>query len=128
MARVRSTGNRTTEWRLRGALIKYGVSGWRLNSRELPGRPDFVFREAKVAVFVDGCFWHGCPSCGRLPKTRQAFWRTKIAANVLRDKRDNRKLRQLGWTVVRIWEHELKSRDTKRCISRIRRLLESRKQ
>lgn len=108
MSRVRSTRNRSTEWKLRAALVRNGVKGWKVTSRQLPGNPDFVFPKRKLAVFVDGCFWHGCPKCGRLPQTRKLFWRTKIVGNVKRDKRQRTKLRSLGWRVVRIWEHELK--------------------
>ncbi len=71
------------------------------------GNPDFVFREERVAVFVDGDFWHGHPSRGRLPKTNVEFWKSKIAINKRRDRCVNRALRNEGWTVVRIWESEI---------------------
>lgn|GEM_PF-247160 len=107
MAGVRSTGNRSTEWRLRGALVGAGVRGWTIRSRDLVGTPDFVFRHRKVAIFVDGCFWHGCPE-KRLPTTRRPFWREKIEMNKRRDRRVDRSLRTDGWRVVRIWEHDLR--------------------
>jgi DNA mismatch endonuclease (patch repair protein) len=72
-----------------------------------PIRPDIVFGKAKLAVFIDGCFWHGCPQHGTLPaKTNRSFWVGKIAANKARDKRNNEALRAAGWRVIRAWTHE----------------------
>jgi len=110
MSRIRGSGNRTTEWRLRAGLVRAGVRGWNLGTRsDLPGRPDFVFGAVMVAVFVDGCFWHGCSRCGRgrAPRTNANFWRKKIVGNAARDRRQNATLRRRGWTVLRIWEHQL---------------------
>jgi DNA mismatch endonuclease (patch repair protein) len=87
------------------------------NCKELPGSPDIVLREDKVAVFVDGDFWHGW----RLPAWEHKlteFWRSKLHANRKRDRRNFRRLRAAGWTVIRIWEHELKS-DIKRAMARV---------
>ena len=81
---------------------------------QLTVRPDFVFRAARLAVFVDGCFWHGCPRHGTRPKGNAAFWRRKFAANRARDRRVNRALRRAGWRVLRIWEHTLRWATTKR--------------
>lgn len=78
------------------------------NDKMLPGAPDLAFWSRKVAVFVDGCFWHGCAMCFRMPKTRKAFWRDKIERNQRRDRRADRALRKLGWAVWRIKEHELR--------------------
>jgi DNA mismatch endonuclease (patch repair protein) len=72
-------------------------------------RPDFVFPKQRLAVFVDGCFWHGCPRHGTQPKGNAAFWRKKISGNQIRDKRVNRILRGAGWQVLRIWEHDLQN-------------------
>lgn len=108
MASVRSTGNRSTEWRLRGALISSGIGGWRLNVKTLPGRPDFVFAAERVSVFVNGCFWHGCPHCYRRPKSRRNYWDKKVLDNIKRDKKSQIALRRQGWRVIRLWEHELK--------------------
>src|SRR5687767_11032859 len=85
MARVRSAGNGTTELRLRSLLRAAGITGWR-TQLSLAGTPDFAFRRSKVAVFVDGCFWHG-HACGRnlTPKRNAAFWKAKIASNRRRD-------------------------------------------
>jgi len=125
MSRVRSTGNLTTEKRLASLLRAAGVGGWRRH-QPLPGCPDFVWPKAKVAVFVDGCFWHG-HDCGRnvRPRTNAKAWRDKIERNQARDRRATRVLRRLGWTVVRIWECGL-AKDPDRCLDRIRRRLEER--
>jgi DNA mismatch endonuclease (patch repair protein) len=80
MRAIKGKGNRSTELVLRMVLVRNGIQGWSLNSR-LPGRPDFLFETKKLAVFVDGCFWHGCPRCGHTPKTRSAFWVKKFESN-----------------------------------------------
>ena len=109
MRAVKSKGNLATESRFRFALVSRGISGWRVHPIELPGRPDFVFSTSKVAVFVDGCFWHGCPRCGHVPHTRSGFWRAKIERNKDRDRRAGRNLRKLSYRVVRFWECELRA-------------------
>jgi len=86
---------------------------YRLKSR-LPGKPDIVFPRSKVAVFIDGCFWHGCPKHAVLPKTNRAFWRRKLSRNIQRDQEVNRQLRKMSWRVVRLWEHEVEA-NPKRC-------------
>jgi DNA mismatch endonuclease (patch repair protein) len=87
------------------------------------GKPDFIFRAAKLAVFVDGCFWHGCPKHATKPKSNRSFWATKLSRNKARDVVVTRTLRKLGWRVIRIWEHDL-CRDAL-CLTRIRRALVS---
>jgi DNA mismatch endonuclease (patch repair protein) len=74
---------------------------------KLPGKPDIVFTRAKIVIFVDGCFWHGCPIHGTRPKTNQIYWHPKIARNQARDAEVIERLGQLGWTGVRVWEHEV---------------------
>jgi DNA mismatch endonuclease (patch repair protein) len=120
MARVRSKGNATTEKRLAKLLRKAGLQGWR-SHQPLIGKPDFAWRTAKLAVFVNGCFWHG-HRCGKNinPKINAAAWLEKLTKNRARDRRVNAELRKSGWTVVRIWECALR-RDPERCIERIRR-------
>lgn len=120
MARIRGTGNRATELRLIALMRAGGITGWRRGSR-LPGRPDFVFAARRLAVFVDGCFWHGCPQHFTRPKSRRAFWVAKIAANRARDRRVTRELRARGWTVLRIWEHALRPALAARTLARLRR-------
>jgi DNA mismatch endonuclease, patch repair protein len=107
MAAIRSKGNLSTEMRLISLMGRFGVTGWRRGS-QLPGRPDFVFSHECVAVFVDGCFWHGCPRCSRGVRSNSAFWLAKIAGNVRRDARVSRRLRRMGWSVVRVREHEIR--------------------
>ncbi len=84
-------------------------------------RPDFVFRKERVVIFVDGCFWHGCPIHGTRPKDNRAFWRKKITANQTRDRRVHRALRHSGWKVLRIWEHSLRPKRLPAVLRRIAR-------
>ncbi len=93
------------------------------NNRRRRVRPDFVFPKLKLAVFVDGCFWHGCPKHATWPKTRAAFWRKKIARNKERDRQVNYALRKRGWTVVRVWEHELTRKREPQLVRRLQRQL-----
>lgn len=105
----RSSGTKSTEWKFRSLLIRSGIRGWKMGHRSgLPGGPDFVFPRSRVAVFVDGCFWHGCRRCRAIPASNRAFWSAKIAANKKRDRRANRLLGAQGWRAVRYWEHELR--------------------
>lgn len=96
------------ETRLRQELWRRGLR-YRVDVAPLSGmrrRADIVFTRAKVAVFVDGCFWHRCPDHATVPKSNRAWWRAKLEANVLRDRDTDRRLLETGWTVVRVWEHE----------------------
>lgn len=106
MSRIRSRDT-APELKLRRALWAAGLR-YRLKTR-LPGQPDIVFPGAKVAVFVDGCFWHGCPMHYSGPSTRSEFWARKLRDNVMRDARVDSELGDLMWTVVRIWQHDLGS-------------------
>lgn len=110
MARVRARGNASTELKVVSLFRKNKIKGWR---RHLPivGRPDFTFPKAKLTVFVDGCFWHGCPRCYSTPTTSKAFWKAKLAKNKVRDLAVNRQLRKDGWNIIRIWECKLKNPD-----------------
>lgn len=119
---IRGRNNRTTEVRFRLALVRAGISGWKMHNRALPGNPDFVFPKEQIAVFVDGCFWHGCRRCGHIPKTNTSFWHAKIQRNIERDRANIRKLRERDFIVTRIWEHELKT-DLAGCVVRIAALL-----
>lgn len=109
MARVKSRDT-TPERLVRAALRRIGRPGYRLDRRELPGRPDIVYIGRKLAIFVHGCFWHGhgCPRGARVPKTNTAYWRAKIARNCARDAANAEALRALGWRVLTLWECELK--------------------
>lgn len=122
MSRIRGKRNASTELRLVSLLRAERMHGWRRNS-SLLGKPDFVFPKQKLAVFVDGCFWHG-HDCGRnlKPKRNVALWRQKISGNQYRDRRVARTLRSAGWRVVRIWECALAKRP-KTCIRKIQQAL-----
>lgn len=123
MSLIRSRGNKATEMRLIEIFREYGITGWRRN-QPLIGKPDFIFRREKVAVFVDGCFWHGCPKCYKRPGSNQEFWDTKVFTNRKRDRLVNRELRKAEWKVVRIWQHQLKS--SSRVARTVKRVLEAR--
>jgi DNA mismatch endonuclease (patch repair protein) len=122
LSAVRGRGNRTTELRLRLALVRARITGWNVQPFGLPGNPDFVFPRERIAIFVDGCFWHGCPRCGHIPKTNSPFWQAKIQRNIERDRANIQKLRESDFIVTRIWEHELKS-DLAGCVVRIASLI-----
>lgn len=107
MSRIRSRGNQATEVALVRLFRADGITGWRRN-RPVFGRPDFVFTQVRLAVFVDGCFWHSCPKHATFPSTRKDFWSRKLARNKARDRLVTRELRRRGWRVLRIWQHELK--------------------
>lgn len=108
---------------LRRALRRRGITGYRMNRKGVPGRPDVTFSEYRLAIFVNGCFWHRCPRCGLpLPKTNRAFWKRKFEMNVERDARKRKELKTAGWQVITIWECEIKS-DVDRCVRRIERSL-----
>ena len=119
MAQVKSSGNRSTEALLITVLREKAITGWR-RRYPLAGKPDFVFPKARVAVFVDGCFWHGHPTKCRVPKTHREYWEQKIDRNVARDRLVTRRLREKGWKVVRIWEDVVQKPTT---IRRLRKAL-----
>lgn len=115
------------ERRLWAMLAGMRLRGWRKNAQDLPGKPDIAFDALKVAIFVDGCFWHGCPTCQRpLPQTRTEYWRGKIERNVQRATQANRQLQTQGWLVMRFWEHEV-LRTPRAVRQRLKRLLSRRR-
>ena len=143
MAKVRGRGNLSTELVLARLLRANKISGWRrqvqirgraaLPRRQIQAtghrrptffrvRPDFVFRRVRLAIFVDGCFWHGCPKHATKPKNNRAFWQRKLSANKTRDRLVNRTLRRTGWRVIRIWECALK-KNPLNCLKRIQRVV-----
>lgn len=126
MRAIRSYGNRTTESRLRSSLVSRRTGGWILHTRELIGRPDFYFEAERLAIFVDGCFWHGCPNCGHVPKTNQSYWDDKFKKNRIRDEKVSRKLRSSGISVLRFWECQVRH-DLSGCVKNIQRRLSSRR-
>lgn len=122
MSRVRSANNLATEVRLIELFRLVGISGWRRKVK-LFGKPDFVFPRHRIAVFVDGCFWHCCPQHSSQPDSNRAFWSAKLARNKQRDLLVTRTLRKRDWHVLRIWQHELNRRNSARCILRIRQAM-----
>jgi DNA mismatch endonuclease, patch repair protein len=148
MSRIRSTGNKDTEQKLAGLMRAAGITGWRRQvklrvktwrgeksrggqeegakvnaGKALQVRPDFVFRAQRVAVFVDGCFWHGCPRHATRPRQNRAFWDAKLARNKARDRAVTRGLKRAGWTVLRIWECALVKSRQAATLRRIERVI-----
>jgi len=108
MAAIRSRGNKATELSLIRIFRENRITGWRRNVK-VHGKPDFVFHEQKVVVFVDGCFWHGCRAHLRMPASNTEYWSQKLRGNVARDSVTTKRLKESGWHVLRLWEHELKN-------------------
>jgi DNA mismatch endonuclease (patch repair protein) len=118
MSKIRGKGNKDTEVALAKLFRVHGITGWRRHY-PITGKPDFAFPKQKVAVFVDGCFWHGCPKHGTQPKGNSVFWAAKLETNKARDRRVNRELKAKGWRVVRVWEHDLSKARQATALSRI---------
>ena len=126
MSTIRGKSNKSTEMLLKMALVRAGVGGWISHPVDVYGKPDFFFRKKKcLAVFVDGCFWHGCPKCGHIPKTNRPFWSAKLLRNRQRDLSTSRRLRAQNITVLRIWEHDVANR-LQYCVGAIKNSLSSR--
>ncbi len=123
MRAVKNRRVKATELSLRARLVAAGIRGWRMYARDLPGTPDFIFPAARVAIFVDGCFWHGCPHCYRRPQSSQRYWDAKLDRNRQRDRLVTRLLRSQGWSVLRIWECDLPQKGTHRVALRISKAL-----
>ncbi|MEJ0091108.1 MAG: very short patch repair endonuclease [Limisphaerales bacterium] len=150
MSRIRSRGNKDTEVVLAKFFRRHKISGWRRQvqiigkpvaavydrrslrvatfgvhraplQKTFRVRPDFVFPKLKLAIFVDGCFWHGCPKHGTKPKGNAAFWRRKFSRNIARDRLVTRTLRRANWQVLRIWEHDLARKHEAHLLRRIQR-------
>ena len=115
MSRIRSK-NTSPEMNLRKILWNKGYR-YRIHYK-LPGKPDIVFVGKKVAVFIDGCFWHKCPKCYIAPKSNKKYWLPKIEYNVKKDEENNKTLKKIGWKVIRVWEHEIK-KDLNKTVKRI---------
>jgi len=126
MAAVRGHGNKTTEQRLRYALVRSGIKGWHVRPKGLRGNPDFLFSKLKVVVFVDGCFWHGCPNCGHVPNKNRPYWSAKLERNMERDVKTTAHLKKEKFKVLRFWEHELK-RNLPKCLAKIEATLKARR-
>lgn len=122
MRSIKST-NTSIEMLFRKALWRAGVRGWRLHPKNVIGRPDITFHRKQVAVFIDGCFWHGCPSCYKRPKSNQGYWDTKILSNTSRDRSVTNYLVEEGWTVLRFWEHDIR-KDKELCVQKVANALD----
>lgn len=122
MSRIRGRGNKDTEIVLAALLRRNRIVGWRRH-HAIFGRPDFVFAKLRLAIFVDGCFWHGCPRHATQPKNNAAFWMKKLAGNRARDRLVSRTLRAKGWRVMRIWEHDLTKKNQPRLLRRLLRYI-----
>jgi DNA mismatch endonuclease (patch repair protein) len=110
MSRIRGRGNKDTETVLARLLRANQITGWRRH-RNLVGRPDFTFQKQRVIIFIDGCFWHGCPEHGTRPKSNTGYWDAKLKRNAERDRAVDAALASKGWHVLRFWEHELKQKE-----------------
>lgn len=117
MSRVKGRENKATELRLIEIFKNNCITGWR---RRVPlfGNPDFVFRGARLAVFVDGCFWHSCPKHRTQPVNNSNFWQGKLQRNIERDRLVNKTLKNQGWQVLRVWQHELLRKNEARLLGR----------
>ncbi len=120
MSRIRGRGNKDTEVALAKLFRRHRINGWRRNQK-IFGKPDFIFHKLKLAIFVDGCFWHCCPKHSNVPVGNRAFWERKLMSNRARDLLVTRTLRARGWRVMRVWEHELSRKNEIRLVRRIRR-------
>lgn len=121
MAAIRGRYNKSTELVLVSLFRTAKITGWRRHGR-LPGTPDFIFPNQKLAIFVDGCFWHGCAKCDLQSRTNAHFWKEKIATNKERDKKVKIELSKKGWQVFRVWEHDIKHNPT-RVLKRIEKFI-----
>lgn len=121
MSKVRSKGNKSTELRLIEFFGERGIKGWRRNY-PVKGHPDFVFPKRRIAVFVDGCFWHGHDCRNTRPKENADFWMAKRERNVARDKAVTEEFERRGWTVLRIWECELKKKNLPELLAKLENL------
>lgn len=128
MQAIRRTGTKP-ETALRSELHRRGLRFRKDLRLDLPGgrvRPDIVFTRARIAVFVDGCFWHACPEHGRAPTQNTGYWGPKLARTVERDRSNSAVLREAGWTVLRFWEHEPTSASAARVVATVCATSESR--
>lgn len=121
MSTVRSKNTRLEE-KMIAILEEAGLSGFTRYASGLPGTPDVAFNEQRVAVFLDSCFWHGCPKHLRRPSSNTEYWQSKIDRNIKRDRRQRAALRRLGWSAIRVWEHDLP--DPSKVVRKVRRALE----
>jgi len=125
MSRIRSKNTKPEE-RMKDLLREVGT-GFQHDDWTLPGRPDFTIADRRLAVFVDGCFFHGCPAHYKLPKSNRAFWHNKITNNMRRDKRVDGQLRRKGWSVMRVWEHSTRPGSAEKLLERLGKRIATRR-
>ena len=127
MSRIRNSGTKPEKQILHTISQFFYPRGYRYrkNYAELPGKPDIAFTKQKVAIFVDGDFWHGYKSKNWLNKLPRKYWQNKIRSNIQRDAENNKKLKSLGWKVIRFWEHETES--SQATISKVHKVLKPRR-
>ena len=111
MSAIKSKGTKL-EKKLKSGLDSRGIKGYKQNCDEIYGHPDFVIKKARIAIFLDSCFWHGCSQHLRMPSIHQDYWESKIKRNRQRDRAVSKELRSKGWRVIRIWEHSLNNPKT----------------
>ena len=121
---VHSAGNKSTEMRLITLFRENGITGWRRNYK-VKGHPDFVFLNKKIAIFVDGCFWHGHDCRNTRPKDNEDYWKKKRERNIKHDKEVTALFESRGWTVIRIWECELKKKNLPQTTSTLLSVLQT---
>ena len=124
MQKVKSSGNKSTELRLISVFKENNISGWRRNYA-VKGHPDFVFLKMKIAVFVDGCFWHGHDCRNTTPSDNKEYWDRKRQRNIQHDREVTAIFEARGWTVIRIWECELKKKNVTILLKKLEPLLSS---
>jgi len=122
MGNVKARGNKSTELKLLTLFKENGITGWKRNY-PAKGKPDFVFLPQRVAIFVDGCFWHGCEKHCRIPSSNQDYWLAKINRNKERDIAVTVAFQKRNWKVIRIWEHELKRDYFENIICKIKKIV-----
>ena len=122
MKRVHAKGNKTTELKLISLFNSYGIRGWR-RGYPVVGHPDFVFLDRRIAVFVDGCFWHGHDCRNTRPKDNEEYWSDKRRRNIEHDNQINNRFQERGWTVIRVWECELKKKNEDLLLEKLSPLL-----
>jgi DNA mismatch endonuclease (patch repair protein) len=119
MRAIRGQGNKSTELQFRLGMVRGAIKGWKVRPKSIVGKPDFYFPRHRLAIFLDGCFWHGCPRCGHIPRQNRGFWKTKIALNKARDHLKTTSLESNQIVVQRFWEHEIKM-SLNSCIQKLR--------
>ena len=123
MKKVKSSGNKTTELQMISIFKELGITGWRRNY-QVKGHPDFVFIERRIAVFVDGCFWHGHDCRNTRPEDNKEYWQKKRERNIVHDQSVTKMFQDRGWTVIRIWECEFKKKNRSVLLQKLKPLQE----